>query len=62
MKLTIQIKCEDDSSIPLTVAEIERTGSLKAGTLGLTLTGSKDVLANIQNTFVEFQVHCFVQD
>ena len=62
MKFTIQIKWEDDSSTPITVAEIERTGPLKAGTLGLTLAESKGLMAKIQKEFVESQVHLFIQD
>ena len=36
MKFTILLKSEDDSTVPLIVSQIERTGPLKAATLGLT--------------------------
>tara|TARA_E500000305_G_scaffold12793_2_gene8752 strand:+ start:435 stop:1835 length:1401 start_codon:yes stop_codon:yes gene_type:complete len=62
MKFTIQIKCGDDSSAPLLVAEIERKGPLKAGSLGLTLAESKGLLANVQKELVESQVQRFIQD
>lgn len=44
MKFSIQIKCKDDSSAPLIVAELERTEALKAGTLGLRLSEPKGSL------------------
>ena len=60
MKFTILINSEDDSSAPLMVAKIERTGPLNAATLGLTLAESKCLLANIQQELVESQVQCYV--
>jgi hypothetical protein len=62
MKFTIQIKFEDDSTQPLTVAQIERTDSLSAATLGLTLDESKALLANLQKELVESQFHHFVKN
>lgn len=48
MKLTVLINSEDDSSAPLMVAQIERTGPLNVATFGLTLAESKYLLANVQ--------------
>lgn len=56
MKFTIMINSEDDSSAPLLVAQIERTGPLNAATFGLTLAESKCLLANVQQELVESQV------
>ena len=56
MKFTILLKSEDDSSAPLMLSQIERTGPLNAATLGLTLAESKCLLANVQQELVESQV------
>jgi hypothetical protein len=61
MKFTILLQSEGDSSAPLTVSQIERTGPLNAATLGLTLAESKCLLANVQKEFVESQLHCIVR-
>jgi hypothetical protein len=62
MKFTILINSEDDSSAPLMVAQIERTGPLNAATLGLTLPESKCLLANVQKELVASQLQCFLQE
>jgi hypothetical protein len=62
MKFTILLQSEGDSSAPLTVSQIERTGPLTAATLGLTLAESKCLLANIQQELVESQVQYCVQE
>ena len=62
MKFTILLKSEDDSSAPLMVSQIERTGPLNAATLGLTLAESKRLLANVQQELVESQVQCCGQE
>ena len=61
MKFTILLKNEDDSTEPLTVSQIERKDPLNAATLGLTLAESKQVLAKVQQEFVEAQLHCHAQ-
>ncbi len=61
MKFTILISSEDDSSVPFMVAQIERTGTLSAASLGLTLAESKGLLANVQRELVESQVQCLVE-
>ena len=62
MKFTIFLKNEDDSSAPLIVSQIERTGPLNAATLGMTLAESKCLLANVQKELVESQVQCCLQE
>ena len=62
MKFTLQIKFEDDSTPPLTVHPIERTDSMSAANLGLTLDESKSLLANIQKKLVVCQFHHFLQN
>ena len=62
MKFTILLKSEDDSSAPLMVSQIERTGPLNAATLGLTLAESKCLLANVQQELAESQVQCCGQE
>ena len=57
MKFTILLKSEDDSTAPLIVSKIERTGPLKAVTLGLTLAESKRLLARVQQEIVESQLN-----
>ena len=44
MKFTILLQCEGDSSTPLTISQIERTGPLNTATLRLTLAESKCLL------------------
>lgn len=61
MKFTILLKSEDDSSAPLMVSQIERTGPLNAATLGQTLAESKCLLANVQQELVESQAQCCCQ-
>ncbi len=41
MKFTILLKKEDDTTVPLMVTLIERSGPLQASALGLTLSESK---------------------
>ena len=62
MKFTLLLKNEDDSSTPLIVSEIERTGPLTAATLGLTLADSKNLLAKVQQELVEAQLECHFAD
>ena len=62
MKFTILLNSEDDSTTPLIVSQIERTGPLQAATLGLTLTESKHILAKVQKELVETQLQCYVQE
>ena len=62
MKFTIMLKSEDDSTAPLIVSKIERTGPLKAATLGLTLAESKRLLARVQQALVESQLHCHTEE
>ena len=61
MKFTLLLKGEDNSIAPLAVSQIERTGPLKAATLGLTLAESKSLLATVQQELVESQLHCHAQ-
>ena len=62
MKFTILINSKDDSSAPLAVAQIVRTGPLTAASFGLTLAESKSLLANVQKELVESQLQYFVQE
>jgi hypothetical protein len=62
MKFTILLKHEDNSTTPLTVSQIERTGPLNAATLGLTLAESQQVLAKVQQHFVEAQLQGHAQE
>ena len=62
MKFTILLNREDNSTTPLKVYQIERTGPLQAGTLGLTLEESKHILAKVQKELVETQLQCYVQE
>lgn len=62
MKFTLLLKNENDSSEPVIVSEIERTGPLNAASLGLTIAESKCLLANIQKELVESQLQCFLQE
>ena len=62
MKFTILLESEDDSSAPLLVAEIERTGPLNAATLGLTITESKNLLSRVQEELVNSQFQENVQE
>jgi hypothetical protein len=62
MKFTILLKSEDDSSAPLMVSQIERTGPLNAATLGLTLAESKNLLSRVQEEIVESQFQGYVQE
>jgi hypothetical protein len=61
MKFTLLLKGEGDSTAPLAVSQIERTGPLRAATLGLTLAESKSLLATVQQELVESQLHCHAQ-
>ncbi len=61
MKFTILLKNEDDSTEPMTVSQIERKGPLTAATFGLTLAESKQVLAKVQQEFVEAQLQSHAQ-
>ncbi len=56
MKFTILLQSEGDSSAPLMVYQIERTGPLNAATLGLTLAESKGLLTRLQQELVESQL------
>ena len=62
MKFTILLKNVDDSSAPLIVSQIERTGPLNAATLGLTLAESKSLLSRVQEELVESQFQEYVQE
>ena len=62
MKFTILLQSEDDSSAPLMVSQIERTGPLTAAALGLTLAESKGLLARVQQELLESQFQCYVQE
>lgn len=62
MKFTILLKSEDDSTMPLIMTQIERTGPLKAATLGLTLAESKQLLARVQQELVESQLDCHAEE
>jgi len=59
MKFTILLKCEEDSSAPLIVSQIERTGPLNAATLGLTLAESKCLLTGVRQKLAETQFQCY---
>ena len=61
MKFTILLKSEDDSTAPLMVSQIERTGPLQAATLGLTITESKRLLSTVQKELIETQLQHYVQ-
>ena len=58
MIFTLLLKNEDNSTLPLMVSEIERTGPLTAATLGLTLAESKRLLTEIQHELVQAQLRC----
>lgn len=62
MKFTILLKSEDDSSPPLMVSQIERTGPMNAANLGLTLAESKCLLARVQQEIVESQFQSYLQE
>jgi hypothetical protein len=62
MKITIQIKFEDDTTPPLTITQIERTNPLSAATLGLSLDESKGLLVSLQKELVKSQLQHFIQN
>jgi hypothetical protein len=62
MKFTILVKREEDAAAPLMVSEIERTGPLRAASLGLTLAESKQLVARVQQELVESQLACHAEE
>ena len=61
MEFSILLKREDDLTTPVVVGQIERTGSLQEGTLGLSLAESKLLLAGVQQELVHAQSQCHAE-